>query len=90
MKLKKIEIMGNKSKTKNRKFEIPKEMVSPFINQLEETELFYELKEVDEDGDLIINVKYSDSQKEDIMDLIELLDEYYSDEEETEEEQENN
>lgn len=83
--------MSSKEKTKKRNFEIPKEMVAPFINQLEETELIYELKEVDEDGDLIIEVEYSGNQKEDIMDLIELLDEYFADEEEeTEEEQEDN
>lgn len=81
--------MSNKEKTKKRNFEIPKEMVVQFINQLEEVELEYELKEVDEDGDLVIEVEYSVNQKENIMDLIELIDEYYG-EDETEEEQEDN
>ena len=82
--------MANKAKNKSRNFEVPKEMLSPFFNQLEETELSYELKEVDEDGDLIIEVEYSENEKEEVMDLIELLDEYYNqNEEETEEEEDN-
>ena len=78
--------MGNRSNNKNRNFEIPKEMLSPFFNQLEETELSYELKEVDEDGDLVIDVEYSEDEKGEVMDLIELLDEYYSQEESEEDE----
>lgn len=75
----------SKEKTKKRNFEVPKEILSEFITQLDETELSYELKEVNEDGDLIIEVEYSTNQKEDIMDLIELIDEYYIDEEEEQE-----
>ena len=40
--------------------------------------------------DLIIEVEYSADEKEEVMDLIELMDEYYnSNEEETEEEEDN-
>lgn len=76
-----------KEKTKKRYFEVPKEILSEFLEKLDETELDYELKEVDEDGDLVIEVEYSTNQKEDIMDLIELIDEYYTDEEEETEEE---
>ncbi len=76
----------SKEKTKKRTFEVPKEILSEFITQLDETELPYELKEVDEDGDLVIEVEYSTSQKDDIMDLIELIDDYFSEEEEENEE----
>lgn len=77
--------MGNRSNNKNRNFEIPKEMLSPFFNQLEETELSYELKEVDEDGNLVIEVEYSESEKGEVMDLIELLDDYYNENQSEEE-----
>lgn len=82
--------MGNRAKNKSRTFEIPKEMIGTFFTNLEETELEYELKEVDEDGDLIIEIDYSESEKGEVMDLIELLDEYYNQNEEESEEEEDN
>jgi hypothetical protein len=81
--------MGNKAKNKSRTFEIPKEMISTFFTNLEETELEYELKEVDEDGDLVIEIDYSENEKGEVMDLIELLDEYYNQNEEESEEEDN-
>lgn len=82
--------MANRSNNRCRNFGIPKDMLSPFFNQLEETELSYELKEVDEDGDLVIEVEYSEDEKGEVMDLIELLDEYYSQNEEESEEEDDN
>lgn len=79
--------MGKHQENKKRVFEIPKEMIVAFFTQLEENNLDYELKEVGENEELIIEVGYSESEKGEVMDLIELLDEYSENEEETEEEE---
>lgn len=82
--------MAKREKIKTRQFEIPKNFIGAFFNQLEETELNYELIEIDEDhNDLIIEVEYSSDDREDVMNLIELLDEYLDEEQEELEEEEN-
>lgn len=82
--------MPTKKKTQRRKrsFEVPKEFVSTFLSHLNDTELEYTLSEVDEDENLIIEIEYSQEEKEEVMNLIELLDEYLE-EDETEEEEDN-
>lgn len=74
-----------KTKNRTRSFVVPKEFLSSFFQRLEETELNFELKEVDEDGDLNIQVHYSSEDRDEVMNLVELEDEYY----ETETQQEN-
>ena len=71
--------MAKQEKTKTRTFDIPKDLLGEFFTLLEENELEYELIDVNQDDDeLEITVTYKESQKGIIMDLIELLDDYFS------------
>ena len=80
-----------KIQTRKRQFEIPKDFVKTFLGHVDDAGLEYTLSEVDEDENLVIYVEYSSDEKEDIMNLIELLDEYFEGtEEEENEEQEDN
>lgn len=80
-----------KIQTRKRKFEVPKEFVKTFLTHVEDTGLEYTLSEVDEDENLVIYVEYSSEEKDEIMNLIEVLDEYLEEDEqeETEEEEDN-
>lgn len=79
--------MATKQKNKVRTFEIPKEFIGTFFSQLEDTNLEYILDEIDEaDEKLIIEVSYSQQDREDVMNLIELLDDYTEEESQEEEE----
>lgn len=77
-----------KIQTRKRQFEVPKDFVKTFLGHLDDTGLEYTLSEVDEDENLIIYVEYSSDEKEDIMNLIELLDEYFEETEDEENEEE--
>ena len=81
--------MSTKEKTKTRIFEIPKALLGIFFTKLEENELDYELIEVNQDEEEIeITISYATHQKDNVMDLIELIDDYYSENEEENEEEE--
>jgi len=78
--------MAKQEKTKTRTFDIPKDLLGEFFTLLEENELEYELVDVNQDDDeLEITVTYSESQKGIVMDLIELIDDYFSEIDENEE-----
>lgn len=69
--------MAKQETTKTRTFEIPKEFIGTFFSQLEDSELDYELIEVDEENEeLIIEVEYAPTQRDEVMNLIESLDDY--------------
>lgn len=73
---------------KTRQFEIPASFIGEFFNKLEETGLNYALVEVDQENDeLIVDVDYSSDERDEVMNLIELLDEYLDDNTEEEEEE---
>ena len=58
-----------------------------FFTQVEDNELDYELIDVNQDDDALeITLSYTESQKGNVMDLIELIDDYYSENEEQESE----
>lgn len=77
--------MSTKEKIKTRTFEIPKALLGTFFTQLETNELDYELIDVNQDDDeLEITISYIEHQKSDVMDLIELIDDYFSENEEEE------
>lgn len=69
--------MTNNRSNKKRTFAIPKGFIAVFFDKLEDSGLDYELTEVDEDGDLCVEVEYTPSDREEVMDLVELEDEYY-------------
>jgi hypothetical protein len=77
--------MAKQEKTKTRTFDIPKDLLGEFFTLLEENELEYELIDINQDDDeLEITVTYSESQKGIVMDLIELIDDYFSENEDDE------
>lgn len=81
--------MAKQETTKTRTFEIPKEFIGTFFSHLEDSDLNYELIEVDQDNDeLILEVEYTTSQRDEVMNLIELLDDYLGEQEEEDEEDE--
>ncbi len=69
---------------KTRQFEIPKDYIGTFFGALDDTELSYELIEVSEDGELVVDIEYDPNERNDVMNLIELLDDYYQEAEEQE------
>ena len=79
--------MAKQEQTKTRTFEVPKELMGAFFTQVEDNELDYELIDVNQDDDALeITLSYTESQKGNVMDLIELIDDYYSENEEQESE----
>ncbi|MDP1800430.1 MAG: hypothetical protein Q8L81_03710 [Bacteroidota bacterium] len=69
---------------KTRQFKIPKDFIGNFFGALNDTDLAYELVEVNEDDELVVEVEYDSSERDDVMNLIELLDEYYEEVEDKE------
>ena len=71
------------AQNKTRQFEIPKQLIGSFFSQLDDSDLEYSLVEIDEENDeLIIGIEYSPSERDEVMNLIELLDEWTNAEEE--------
>lgn len=71
------------AQNKTRQFEIPKQLIGSFFSQLDDSDLEYSLIEVDEENEeLIIGVEYSPAERDEVMNLIELLDEWTNEEEE--------
>lgn len=62
---------------KTRQFEIPKDYVGTFFGALDETDLEYGLVEINEEDELVIEIEYDSDERDDVMNLIELLDDYY-------------
>ena len=73
-----------KGEKKTRWFLVPKEAIGNFFTELEESGLDYEFGEV-EDGKLEVEVGYSNTERDEVMTLIEIIDEHSGEEEETEE-----
>lgn len=62
---------------KTRQFEIPRDFIGTFFGALDQTDLAYELIEITEDEELVIELEYDEKERDEVMNLIELLDEYY-------------
>ncbi len=75
-----------KKQSKTRRFEVPKDFIGSFFTALEETDLSSELIEVSEDDEIIVEIEYVEQQRDDVMNLIELLDEYLAQLDDEEEE----
>lgn len=79
-----------KQKNKTRQFEVPKEFIGTFFSHLEDTSLDYSVIEYDHDDDeLIVHVDYAPDERDDVMNMIELLDEYNGEDDELSGEEEN-
>jgi hypothetical protein len=72
---------------RTKQFEIPKEMIALFFDQADEFELETELVEVNEEEELVVDVHYDTNEKEEVMSLVELLEDYYNEAEEEEQEE---
>ncbi|MBK9286000.1 MAG: hypothetical protein IPM51_17020 [Sphingobacteriaceae bacterium] len=73
---------------KTRQFEIPKHHIGKFFSQIDNSELDYSLVEVDQENEeLIIEIEYSSSERDEVMNFIELLDEWKNENEEEESEE---
>ena len=67
---------------RTKQFEVPKEMIALFFDQADDSELETELVEVNEDEELVVNVNYEESEKSEVMSLVELLEDHFSELEE--------
>jgi len=71
------------AQNKTRQFEIPKQLIGSFFSQLDDSDLEYSLVEVNEENEeLTISIEYSPDERDEVMNLIELLDEWTNEEEE--------
>jgi len=65
--------MGAKE-NKERTFEVPKDFIGTFFNQMDESELDYTLSGLDYENDILfVDVEYSPDQRDEVMNLIESL-----------------
>jgi hypothetical protein len=71
------------AQNKTRQFEIPKQHIGSFFSQLDDSDLDYSLIGVDDENEeLVISIEYSQGERDEVMSLIELLDEWTNEEEE--------
>ncbi len=75
-----------KAQKKTRQFEIPRDFIGTFFGALDQTDLAYELIEITEDEELVIEVEYNDKERDEVMNLIEVLDEFHAEVEDEDEE----
>lgn len=71
---------------RSKEFEVPTDFINEFAEALAEHELTNEINGVTEDGDILIEISYEKNERASVFALTELLDDYYEDEEELEEE----
>lgn len=74
---------------RTKEFEVPVEVIKDFAELIEEHELSNEILGLNEDGDLRIEISYEKDDREALMNLMELIDDFYEEETEEEEEEEN-
>ncbi len=70
-------------------FNVSGGMIAPFFGFIDGTMLQIELAEINDDQQIVVNVSYTDDDKESMMDLIDLYDELSEEELRAEEESEN-
>ena len=71
---------------RTKEFEVPSDFITEFAEALAEHELRNEINGVNEEGDILIEVNYEKTERATVFALTELLDDYYENEEESEEE----
>ena len=70
---------------RRKEFEVPSDFITEFAGALAEHELTNEINGVTEEGDIIIEVSYEKPDRANVFALTELLDDYYENEDESEE-----
>lgn len=73
---------------RTKQFEVPKEIIRRFFTAVESRGLPIDLIEVNEDEELVVEIGYDKNDREAMMDLIDLLDDYHEENEEENEEEE--
>ena len=66
---------------RTRQFSLAPELIAEFFQQAEENELDVQLLEVNDEGELEVEINYEDEECETILNLIELVEAFYEDEE---------
>lgn len=64
------------NKSRSRSFDVPTELLAEFFTATDEYELEIELVEIPDPETLSVEVTYHPSQRDAVMNLIELIDEY--------------
>ena len=82
----KIITMNNLNKMRTKEFEVPNDFIVEFAEALAEHELTNEINGVTEQGEILIEVSYEKDERAAVFALTDLLDDYYEDEEESEDE----
>lgn len=70
---------------RTKEFEVPCDFIAEFAEALAEHELTNEINGVTVDGDIIIEVSYEKPDRANVFALTELLDDYYENDEQSEE-----
>lgn len=78
--------MNNLNKMRTKEFEVPNDFIVEFAEALAEHGLTNEINGVTEQGEILIEVSYEKDERASVFALTELLDDYYEDEEESEDE----
>ncbi|MBS1634314.1 MAG: hypothetical protein JST26_00230 [Bacteroidetes bacterium] len=71
---------------KTKEFEVPSDLITEFAGALADHNLTNEINGVNEDGEILIEVSYNKNERAAVFELTELLDDYYEESEESEEE----
>ncbi|MBX7206531.1 MAG: hypothetical protein K1X81_13995 [Bacteroidia bacterium] len=69
---------------RSRKFDVPTQLLAEFFTATDEYELEIELVEIPDPDTLCVEVSYHPSQRDVVMNLIELIDEYEQEEDDDE------
>ncbi len=72
--------MRKNQELKSRRFEVPQELLGQFFTMVDESAVGSEVEELTEDGELVVRIDYDDDDREDVMTMIELIDEYEAEE----------
>lgn len=68
-------------------FIVPKNLIALFFDQVDDSNLETTLTEITEDQELVVDLHYDEDQREDVMNLIELVEDNFELPEEEEEEE---
>lgn len=61
---------------KTRSFQVPRAMIAPFFAHVDENDIETNIIELYDDDSLDVEVSYDEDQRDEVMTLIEMLDEF--------------